>query len=579
MKTGRIHNRTGVLVLLGLVAALAPATAWSGQLGLTAADSFWLEDYRGIGSYTVAPLASTAPQNPAVPGFVNAWQNGTTVTSAWSVAATGLDHPVQEGEAGGAVSYSGYGGGIRRVRHDVDSSAISSGSGVFYLGGLLRLDSNGDLTGLNIAGFSRDQGLNDTDYFDPAAAKDTEGLQWGFEGDGSQINLVLRHRYDTDLSSTTQTLRMLTEPVLNNVAVGTTYQVVAKIQMNSVSGDPRGNDLVSVWVNPVDITTEAAAGAPTAQFVDFSLNTRSFFHELVFASQDLGNQVTYDEMRMGTAWSDVAVRDRAVASERFALSAGPLHGRGSGSGWSGPWSVSDGGANPSLFQVQNPGAPLAFTAAGVDVHGGTSALRMAGNGSTTARYAERALSEVQSGDVFASFLVRWDGAMDTGDLFDAMFYSGSTQVGRFGAKVNGSADQGDFFVALGSNTSFVNPTGGLDFDPQSDHLLVARLFKTAGSNAYNAIAFWLDPAYADYNAPTWTYSNSSLSLQTIDAFRMSVRDLDTGKFVWIDELMLGTSWDQVVTLRELPTDIPEPASLALLALASAGLGGYVRRRR
>ncbi|HQF31755.1 MAG TPA: DUF2461 family protein, partial [Hyphomicrobiales bacterium] len=105
--------------------------------------------------------------------------------------------------------------------------------------------------------------------------------QWGFEGDGSQINLVLRHRYDTD-SSATQALRMLTEPVLNSVAVGTTYQVVAKIQMNSVSGDPRGNDLVSVWVNPGDITNEAAAGAPTAQFVDFSLNTRSFFHELVF---------------------------------------------------------------------------------------------------------------------------------------------------------------------------------------------------------------------------------------------------------------------------------------------------------
>ena len=571
MKTGRIHNRTGVLVLLALAAALAPATAWSAQVGLTAADSFWLEDYRGIGSYEVAPLGSSSPQNPAIPGFLNAWQNGTTATSTWGVAATGLNHPVQEGEAGGAVGYNGFGSGIRRVRRSVNTSIISTGSNVFYLGGLLRLDGNGDLTGLNVTGFSRNQNLNDTQYFSPVDARDTEGLQWGFEGDGSQINLVLRHRYDTDPAPGAQTLRMLTDTVLANVSVGTVYQVVAKLEVNSVVGSGIGNDQVSVWVNPVDIANEASAGAPTATFVDYSLNTRTFFHELVFASQDFGNQVTYDEMRLGTAWSDVAVRDRAVASDGFNHPAGPVHGRNGGSGWGGAWSVSDGGANPSLFQVQDPGAPLTYGATGVEVRGGNRALRMAGDGSTTARFATRPLDQAQSGDVFASFLVRWEGAMNNGDLFDMILSSGGTQVGRMGVKVDGAASAGDFFVGVGpSNVSFVNPTGGLDFDPQTDHLLVARMFKHGGSSTYNAIAFWLDPEYADYNVPTWTFT-SSTSSQTIDAFRLSVRDLDTGKFVWIDELRLGTSWDQVMS-------IPEPASLALLGLAAAGLGGYVRRR-
>ena len=49
----------------------------------------------------------------------------------------------------------------------------------------------------------------------------------------------------------------------------------------------------------------------------------------------------------------------------------------------------------------------------------------------------------------------------------------------------------------------------------------------------------------------------------------------------LDEIRMGETFNSVVGLPDQPfgDDIPEPATMAMLGLAVAGLGGYVRRRR
>ncbi|MFW6162684.1 MAG: hypothetical protein ACODAJ_07920, partial [Planctomycetota bacterium] len=413
------------LAAVALAAALC--VAGSARAELIAADSFVGANRRGLAPYDAGPGAGDiTPQDPAVPGFSGPWSDGTQGTGTFEVRADGLDHAVQEGEEGGRVRYNGYEAGVvnprRRVFRSLEpyspipGSQSPTGNPVFYLSGLARLDTLGDTNnqGTHVAGFYQNKNLSDSQFFDQNAAKDQEGLGWGFQYDATgELDLVLRHRYDPDPATGNQGQQMLVDTLVDGVTLGETYFVVAKVEMNAISIITTGNDSVSVWVNPADIVNEAAAGSPTATFTDFALSEPQRFERLVFASEHFGNVVSYDEMRLGSAWGDVAVLDRPVASESFnAYPAGTNVNTGTltdGAGWDSEW-INDGGTG--TFSVEDPGTPLRYDGTGVSVIGGRRALRALGFGTIGGggdRSVSRDLDGQETGDVFASFLVRWDG--------------------------------------------------------------------------------------------------------------------------------------------------------------------------
>jgi hypothetical protein len=294
----------------------------------------------------------------------------------------------------------------------------------------------------------------------------------------------------------------------------------------------------------------------------------------------MGSRASHDELRFGSAWSDAVVVDQPIARDDFQsysasapvnLNPGPLNG---GAGWGGAWTPE---GNTFTFDVRDAGTPLSYAATGVNHPGENPALRVRGfgqSGSGSERRASRALDVAETGDLFVSFLVRWDGDLQTDDLFDFAFTNGGAQAGRFGIKGGFGSSGGDFFVEAGS-TGASGPAS-LQFDPNEDHLLVARLFKSHGSDVYNRMSFWLDPDFADYASPDYTDAAGGTLAGLVDGIRFAQRDLENPEYVWVDNLMLGTSWKQVVLM------IPEPGTFVIWAFCLLGLclcGRYRRRSR
>lgn len=286
-----------------MVIALGSAGVARGAL--LAADSFRIGANPGAGEYTAAALAGSTFQNPTIPGFSGAWANGTTATGTWQAVAGGLSYPNSADAVGGAAQYnSTYADGIRRVYRNLATYTAPSPV-VFYFSGLLRLDSDDDKVGASVTGFVRNLSLNDTQFFNQNDARDVEGLMWGFRGNGDTIDLVLRHRYDPDPAEGNQGQQMLYDVLVSDVDVGETFFIVAKLEMNVFGTITTGNDLVSIWINPGTLASELAAGDPDFTFIDFALSNAAYIQQLVFAQQNFGNRVTYDELRFGMTWDDV----------------------------------------------------------------------------------------------------------------------------------------------------------------------------------------------------------------------------------------------------------------------------------
>ena len=497
------------------VVLLVPATA---RATIIAYDGFATADdlvtLRGIDPYGAVNDLTT--QSPFVPGYSGTWKDGTTATSQWGDLSVGLESSLLGDELIGGVQFDGSAGDSRAYR-SLDGNPSGT---TFYFGGLLQLDGNTDLTGTNLTGFIRNHTLSDSAFFNDSSATNVEGIMWGFQGDGSQIDLVMRVRQDVDGFSPTN-VEQRYQTLASNVSVGDTHFVMFKLEMDVLSGPSGGtqfgNDRVSVWVDPTEITNQAAAGAPDYVFSNYALSGSDNLDRMTFASNDFANPVSYDENRLGTAWGDVAVRSQVVARDDFgdyspgALTpsdAGPSAngGTGFGAGWS------DTGADTDYFDVVNVTTPLAYAGQTAGSFGDAQALEIQGAGPE--RGIERPLAATESGDLYASFLLRWDTGFDQGDLVDFRFYSGGSQVARAGIKVDNDPGDGDMFAGT-TSVSFSD----FEFDPSEDHFVVLRVFRTGNGSEYNAITVWLDPDFTDYTSPDLTGTGAT-TFTSIDSFRI-----------------------------------------------------------
>lgn len=240
-----------------------------------------------------------------------------------------------------------------------------------------------------------------------------------------------------------------------------------------------------------------------------------------------------------------------------------LNGQNGGIGWTTPWTAA--GASIVVDAIPD------MTAANGQ-YGGDQALRFTTDSHDAAFRRFSALS----GDVYASFLFRYDaGAIGNNDFlglwFDNSATGGSphTDVPNFGLKAQEGPSSSDYFLRLtGTGGSFVTtPQAAIGNTVQ----IVARLYKES-STTYNRMQLWVNPTNA--TNPTPLTISGATSLSAISRIGFRIANLDAGDRLLVDNVAIGTTFDSVMI------NVPEPATMALVALTVPfGVGLRFARRR
>jgi len=257
-----------------------------------AADSFLTGSQPADGEYSTASLV---PQNPTVSSFNAAWADGasTTQSGTFNVVGTSLTGTMALAQ-GGSVEYS-HTASLANTQSAVRTFTNSLDPyDTLYFAGLMSLDGsfNTDSQSLALTGF-----LNAEEGQDPL----TLGLQWGFQGDGSEVDAVIRAR--DDAGGNPVVFRTLAE----DIAPGT-HLFVGKVEVDYTG---TSTDRVSMWFDPADVSSELAAGSPDfvegmANITQPSVGAR-ILDTLVFRTFDVGAGavVGFDEPAFGTTWESV----------------------------------------------------------------------------------------------------------------------------------------------------------------------------------------------------------------------------------------------------------------------------------
>lgn len=87
------------------------------------------------------------------------------------------------------------------------------------------------------------------------------------------------------------------------MGVGVTHLILGRIDWNAA-----GFETVTLWVDPADVTTEAAAGAPYASTSAFELTSIAAVRPFTGNTAGAFNAVSanFDEIRLGGTWASVA---------------------------------------------------------------------------------------------------------------------------------------------------------------------------------------------------------------------------------------------------------------------------------
>lgn len=263
---------------LGVVGGGMLLGALPAQAAVWAADSFLTGSNSANGEYTIGNIR---PQEPGTWGFNGQWTSPEG-TGTYNIQAAGLDFGSATHEAGGSVRHLNTGDTSRSVVRSLNAQTYADGDAV-YFSALMSISAASDVetNGSSLVQF------NDTNT-------SGFGLAFGFDNG----NIVVRYRTTAGTANTFSTLQ-------SGFAANTPYLVVAKLVLNT---DTFRDDL-SVWLNPVSVTSEAAAGAPTLgpfQVAAMTSGVNGSLDNVTFSGVNLANTaVTIDEIRLGSTFSDV----------------------------------------------------------------------------------------------------------------------------------------------------------------------------------------------------------------------------------------------------------------------------------
>jgi len=257
-------------MLLALVAAAVLITAPSAHGALLAYDPF---PTGGGSDYTVGAIAG---QNPTTLGFTGAW--ATYSGGAASVLATGLtDSRLPLPGSGGSMDAGGV-----AITHRAFSTTYGTDGTTLWASYLMAAPSYSASTWRGVA-FGNGTGTGGSSEYVLDIAWDGYG---GLPGNGMGANMmILFNRPDWTGTGTSYT-----------PTAGATSLMLLKFTFGASDSDS-----VTLWINPADVSSEAALGA------GWTLSGHDFAFNRLWTEDNASGGTTYDEFRLGNTLGDVVI--------------------------------------------------------------------------------------------------------------------------------------------------------------------------------------------------------------------------------------------------------------------------------
>lgn len=284
-----------------IVSATTLAAATESRATLIAADHFRTGNTPANGEYTVGQIRPSAGgQNPTISGFTGAWASNTgSGIAQWTAEAAPID-ALLPGQEGGRARYNAGDNVTRRVERTLSSYTASS---TYYTSIQLQAqigDTSGD--GFVAAGFANT--MSDNAFL--STADGMRGAMVGVQANANgTTDLVVRHRDRKSDGVSFGAVNTVLQTGLANVAIN---RVFLKIEMGVSPFNDDGDDRITVWVNPTDISSEAAASASVTPITiqSYTLAANTDITRLGLAGSDYSQAVSFDEAYFGTTWTDIA---------------------------------------------------------------------------------------------------------------------------------------------------------------------------------------------------------------------------------------------------------------------------------
>ncbi len=330
-----LRRAASVLSLVALTLAFGGVP--SAHANLIATDHFLTGNPAdpSAGEYSITQLRRSevngAGQDPTIPGFTDPWTgnvtSGSLAVAQWTAesAPTGTTVDYQQGGRARFGGSSATNTLQRRVERALSSYTPSD---TYYISIITQI-ATGDLAGepgFVGAGFTNTgSGATAGEIIANADANIVGGnglrglLIGGASSDGLSTDFVVRH-----VGSSGVVQDDVIQANIDNIIP--THTIV-RIDFNDDPGNPNGNSKLSVWQNPADYSSEAAATASVTplEFRTFALDTNADITHLTLTGVNYTRAASFDEPRFATSWNG-ALAVPEPATVWMALSATALAG-------------------------------------------------------------------------------------------------------------------------------------------------------------------------------------------------------------------------------------------------------------
>ena len=249
--------------------------------------------------------ANGGGQNPTIAGFIDPWSGNVTSGSLgvaqWTAQVDGIiGGPYSQG---GRVRFSGVDNLQRRVQRTLSDYAPVN---TYYLSVISQvLTDELDLDGFVGVGFTNTGATVSATDASIVGGNGLRGLLIGAAGNGAGTDYVVRHVGSTGV---VQNDVILSNIVQNNSEGSPfTRHTVIKLEFNDDPANPAGNSKLTIWQDPVDVTSEAAASAAIAplELRTFALSANTDLTHLTLTGVDYSRAASFDEPRLATSWNSV----------------------------------------------------------------------------------------------------------------------------------------------------------------------------------------------------------------------------------------------------------------------------------